>query len=1144
MLNLALHILPTGAADEDVSDLFSNISDVSYMSDIDNLSNAIQYDLSNGSPLDKDKFKLVHYNINSITAENRIDTILQVHRTINISVLVFTESKLDDSIPNNVIHLPGFHEPIRRDRETNGRYGGGCLIYISENLAFKHQINKQVNLFEHIWVDVKIGGKTIAINCFYRPPNETADDYDLFLNTSETILKNLSDYNADLKVIASDLNFGNCYCTEPILQFKPLDHKAPQLFASYGLNQLIDIPTRTCQTTVSLIDLLFVDSMELIEEYGTLPEIADHDGILLCLNLNQCQKKSTQKVIFDYKNADIDEMKKFFTDFNFQNAVFNLPVSEQTDAYSDALTTLFKKCVPTKTVFIKPQSIPWCNKYTRLLLRKKNRNYKIFKQSTEKHLKAIYEKDSYENLTILLNRKEKANKNYKIASKESTKANRRAKNTFFNSVNSTMQNFNISAKKKFNILTKLMNNGKYSTIASLIENGKVIENPTGKSEILNTFFANKASVQGADDDVPHLDKIQNVPEFDKINTSPIEVAKLIRNLKQSSSSHCGIPGKFLALISTPISFSLSRILNNLFENGLFPDIWKISHVTAIFKQKGLKSEKSNYRPISLLPTLSKVFESVAHKRLLDHCLENKLISDKQAAYLKGDSTIHQLLYIVDKIKRQWTKGDITHGIFLDVQSAFEKVWHKGLIAKLNQINVTGNALEFFSSYLTNRKQITVVDGEKSTEQAIKAGVPQGSRLGPLLFIIYINDITENIESDILIFADDTTLLASAKTPTETTEILNRDLEKLSCWSKMWKVSFNADKSEQMIFSKKVMHSPDIIFNGENIKKVTVHKHLGLHLTYNLDWGIQIHQVCMKANRKLSVLRRVKLLSRHTLDILYKLTIRSTIDYALPVYYNSLKVTEKAKLDKVQYNAAKLVSGALHLTNASKLNNELSWETIQTRAEFLGLSIFHKITRAETRPLIRNCLQPRIFNQQTLRSGNYVQFKYSGLSFANSFFPHFTKQWNQLGEAVRQLSTEDFKKHLSITMKPHKIKHFAYGSKIGNRLLTQIRVGRSYLNAHSYTIGRNTTNNCSCNAKSETSLHYITQCPLYAEKRQTLYDQVEQQFIPSFRRISLKRQYEILVYGYEPDNPEMKKINSKIMILTQKFILNSKRFTTK
>ena len=131
-----------------------------------------------------------------------------------------------------------------------------------------------------------------------------------------------------------------------------------------------------------------------------------------------------------------------------------------------------------------------------------------------------------------------------------------------------------------------------------------------------------------------------------INTSPIEVAKFIRGLKKSHMSQCGLPGKFLHMISQPVSYSLSKLMNNLFEIGHFPDLWKIAHVTPIFKRSDQKNDKSNFRPISILPTLSKVCESVIHQRLLSHCIKNKIISDRQAAYLKGDSTLSQLLYIV------------------------------------------------------------------------------------------------------------------------------------------------------------------------------------------------------------------------------------------------------------------------------------------------------------------------------------------------------------------------------------------------------------------------------------------------------------------------------------------------------------------
>ena len=145
----------------------------------------------------------------------------------------------------------------------------------------------------------------------------------------------------------------------------------------------------------------------------------------------------------------------------------------------------------------------------------------------------------------------------------------------------------------------------------------------------------------------------------------------------------------------------------------------------------------------------------------------------QAAYIKGDSTISQLLYLVDFIRKAWGKGNISQGIFLDISSAFDKVWHKGLLSKLLQIGIEDKAFNLFSSYLSNRKQVVVVEGVKSDFMNVEAGIPQGSRLGPLLFIIYINDIINDLESEILIFADDTTLITQGEDPLQTSEKLNR-----------------------------------------------------------------------------------------------------------------------------------------------------------------------------------------------------------------------------------------------------------------------------------------------------------------------------------------------------------------------------------
>ena len=288
MFNQAQLVPSVGSADDDISDLLSECSNTSNISDFEDDFNSINIDTSNGSPIDTNNFIVVHYNINSILAPDRIEQLSDICRTLNIDVLILSESKLDQNIPNNLITIPGYHEPLRHDRVINGRNGGGVLMYISENLAFQHRTELQINSYEHLWADIRINNNIFAINALYRPPNESAENHQHFLNAAENILQQLSSYEkAEYKLLSGDLNYGNCYCKVPILNPKPLDSKAPDLFSSYGFNQLIDIPTRLTENTVSLISLIYVNNPDQVICHGTLHRIADHDTVLVSYNSYQ-----------------------------------------------------------------------------------------------------------------------------------------------------------------------------------------------------------------------------------------------------------------------------------------------------------------------------------------------------------------------------------------------------------------------------------------------------------------------------------------------------------------------------------------------------------------------------------------------------------------------------------------------------------------------------------------------------------------------------------------------------------------------------------------------------------------------------------------------------------------------------------------
>ena len=235
-----------------------------------------------------------------------------------------------------------------------------------------------------------------------------------------------------------------------------------------GFNQLIDIPTRVTENSVSLISLIFVNQIDDIDCHGTLHRIADHDGVLVCFNTKSIKPKIKTRTVYDYKNADFEGLTKYIKEFDFDNTVFCCSIQNQCSAYTKLLTEAFSKFIPTKTVTIRPFHAPWSNTYTRLLLRKKKINYCIYKKIEIEYKNILNNPHPNQQIvTRLLNKRNKAFKKSRQSANESSKANRRAKNAYSNTVNTLLMNPSVSAKKKFGILLKLMKNHKFATTPPL-----------------------------------------------------------------------------------------------------------------------------------------------------------------------------------------------------------------------------------------------------------------------------------------------------------------------------------------------------------------------------------------------------------------------------------------------------------------------------------------------------------------------------------------------------------------------------------------------------------------------------------------------------------------------------------------------------
>ena len=255
---------------------------------------------------------------------------------------------------------------------------------------------------------------------------------------------------------------------------------------------------------------------------------------------------------------------------------------------------------------------------------------------------------------------------------------------------------------------------------------------------------------------------------------------------------------------------------------------------------------------------SKILEKIVYKRLYEYLMDNNLLIEQNSGFKRKDSTVNQLLKIVHQIYQDINNGKDTCLVFLDVSKAFDKVWHKGLLFKLRQLGIAGTLYDWIEHYLTGRSQKVVINGISSSLRNLQTGVPQGSILGPLLFLIYINDIINDLQCNVNLFADDTSIQKCLDSH-DGFKVINDDLLKLSIYGTQWLITFNALKTEYIIVSKRktrAMH-PDLLLNDTKLTEVNNHKHLGLTISNNMSWSSHINEILAKAEKSLSMMRRSK-----------------------------------------------------------------------------------------------------------------------------------------------------------------------------------------------------------------------------------------------------------------------------------------------
>ena len=623
--------------------------------------------------------------------------------------------------------------------------------------------------------------------------------------------------------------------------------------------------------------------------------MSSSDSLYAKLSLKIHVPPSYKREVWHYNRAQVDLIKRSIVNFDWDKAFWSLSVNEQVGLLENTLLNIFRNFIPHESIKVKHKDPPWINKEIKSALRYKNRLHK-------KYISGRTEVDKI-NL-----------KNYTdfVCDLITT-----AKESYFINLGKKLNDQKTSPKIYWSIIKRFLNKIKIPTIPPLLVNGMFVTDFRKKASIFNIFFAEQCNIFNNGSVLPEIN-YKTHKRLLNITISTENLTRMIKDLNPNKAhGHDNISIKMIQICGDSIIPPLKIIFESAIKSGHFPDSWKKGNIIPVHKKES-KNLIKNYRPISLLPIFGKIFEKVIYNNLFKYFQENKFISDNQSGFRSGDSCTSQLIAITHEIYKAFDVNPSleTRGVFLDISKAFDKVWHDGLLHKLKCLGVEGDFYNILENYLKNRKQRVVLNDQSSSWLDINAGVPQGSVLGPLLFLIYINDLPENLVSVTKLFADDTSIFSTVFDINKSSEDLNRDLSTVNNWAFLWKMAFNADPNKQateVVFSRrrKPDNHPALYFNDAPVTTAPFQKHLGLFLDKKLTFGHHLNEKISKANKGIGLIKRLySYLPRKSLLNIYKSFIRPHLDYGDVIYDQPHNDTFCRMIESVQYNAALAITGAI------------------------------------------------------------------------------------------------------------------------------------------------------------------------------------------------------------------------------------------
>ncbi|MCG7870185.1 MAG: hypothetical protein JAY74_27935 [Candidatus Thiodiazotropha taylori] len=1019
----------------------------------------------------------------------------------HFDILAFTETWLSASVDTDDLLLESYNQPERKDRVGDNH--GGVILYVKETLFYKRRDDLEIRGVENIWIELANNHKRVLFGVFYRPPNSDAT---YFSNIEDSLALAVDTGISDI-IVTGDFNLN-------MLNVRT-SRKIESLCVQFSFYQSIDQPTHFTENTSSLIDIILVSNKDhlLLSGVGDPflnQELRYHCPVYGILKFSKPKFKTFLRHVWYYDRGNFDLLRDKASNLDWES-LQDTDINVYADNINTAINSIASECIPNRQIKVKPSDPPWLTTFLKRHIRKRKRAFRKAKRTNiESHWKTFR----------------------KLRNKVTTMI-RDSKKSFYDKLADKLKSSTITTKDWWSTLKTFINPSSSSTIPPLEYDNNIYTDESDKANILNKYFQSQTILNEKNVVPPDLIPLALNSELNTIILTPLEVESVLKTLTiGKASGPNGLSNRILKELSSQLSTPFCSLFNQSLRTGHLPAFYKEANVCPVPK-KGDLSIVANYRPISLLNAEAKVFERLIFKYLFNHLRDNNLLSSLQSGFIPGDSTVNQLTFLYNTFCQALDSGKEVRAVFCDISKAFDRVWHVGLLHKLKAAGVTGEVLDWFKHYLSDRKQRVVLPGAVSDWVFIRAGVPQGSILGPLLFLLYINDIVNDIGSNIRLFADDTSLYIVVDDPITTANCLNTDLDKISRWAATWLVSFNPTKTESLLISRKLNrpHHPALSMQNHQITEVDSHKHLGIYFSNDCTWHQHVNYIKEKAWFRINVMRKLKFkLDRKSLEIIYTSFIRPLLEYGDVIWDNCTEY-EKNDLDKIQSEAARIATGATKLVSLSTLSNEICWDSLEQRRKNHRLTLFYKMMYNIT-PLYLSSLVPQTvsnISRYNLRNSNDLQCIAARSSqYYHSFLPSTTRDWNSLSiEAKQSDSVNSFKRFLK-KGKPTVPNHYYIGSRKAQILHTRIRTNCSSLNLDLFL--KNVTDSPLCRCGSiENAQHFFFHCRYYEVQRRELMTTVSLYVNPSLK---------LLLTGDLTLAPE---INNIITLKVQKYIIDTHRF---